>query len=138
MAGFFSYIPSSGLELYKRLQELFPNLVFSSKAKEQIKQNHDRLSIEQIVLKLHDINKVAPKLNGGNLKSDLFQYKATPEHQQCRNLPEMFITFDDGKTRNCEWHLRYTPGCGRIHFSADESDGHTLYVGHIDGKIGVH
>jgi len=135
---FFPFIPSSGKELFMRLQELFPNLIFSSKAKEQIKRNHDRLSIEQIALKLQDINRVAQKLNGESLRRDLFQYKATPEHQQRRNLHEMFITFDDGKTRNCEWHLRYTPGCGRIHFSADESDGHTIYVGHVDGKIGVH
>lgn len=135
---FSPLIPSSGLELLRRLKKLFPNLVFSSKAKEQIKKIHDRPSIEQIYLKLQDTNKAAQKLNGGCLNTNLFQYKASPEHQQRRNLPEMSITFDDGNTRNCEWHLRYTPGCGRIHFSSDKSDGHTIYVGHIDGKIGVH
>ena len=138
MADFFIPIPSSGLELFLQLSELFPHLVFSSKAKGQIKRNHDRPSIEQIFLKLQDIDNAAQKLNGGVLRNELFHYKASPEHEQRRQLPEMYVTFEDGRTRNCEWHLRYTPGCGRIHFSADEGDGQTIYVGHVDGKLGIH
>lgn len=138
MADFFVPIPSSGRELFLQLSELFPHLVFSSKAKGQIKRNHDCPSIEQIYLKLQDIDSAAQKLNGGVLRSELFHYKASPEHEQRRQLPEMYIAFEDGRTRNCEWHLRYTPGCGRIHFSADDGDGHTIYVGHIDGKLGIH
>lgn len=138
MADLFVPIPSSGRELFLQLSELFPHLVFSSKAKGQIKRNHDRPSIEQIYLKLQDIDSAAQKLNGGVLRSELFHYKASPEHEQRRQLPEMYIAFEDGRTRNCEWHLRYTPGCGRIHFSADEGDGNTIFVGHIDGKLGIH
>ena len=138
MADFFAPIPTSGRELFMQLQELFPHLVFSSKAKGQIKRNHDRPSIEQIYLKLKDIDNAAQRLNGGVLRSDLFHYKASPEHEQRGKLPEMDILFADGKTRHCEWHLRYTPGCGRIHFSSDEGDGQTIYVGHVDGKLGIH
>ena len=138
MASFFVPIPLSGRELLMRLSELFPHLVFSSKAKGQIKRNHDRPSIEQIYLKLQDINSAAQKLNNGVLRKDLFHYKASPEHEQRGQLPEMDILFDDGITRHCEWHLRYTPGCGRIHFSADNGDGQTIYVGHVDGKLGIH
>lgn len=138
MASFFVPIPLSGRELLMRLSELFPHLVFSSKAKGQIKRNHDRPSIEQIYLKLQDINSAAQKLNNGVLRKELFHYKASPEHEQRGQLPEMDILFDDGITRHCEWHLRYTPGCGRIHFSADEGNGHTIFVGHVDGKLGIH
>ena len=138
MASFFVPIPLSGRELLMRLSELFPHLVFSSKAKGQIKRNHDRPSIEQIYLKLQDINSAAQKLNNGVLRKELFHYKASPEHEQRGQLPEMDILFDDGITRHCEWHLRYTPGCGRIHFSADNGDGQTIYVGHVDGKLGLH
>ena len=138
IADFFAPIPSSGRELFLQLPELYPHLVFSSKAKGQIKRNHDRPSIEQIYLKLQDIDNAAQKLNGGVLRSEFFHYKASPEHEQRRQLPEMYIAFEDGRTRNCEWHLRYTPGCGRIHFSADEGDGNTIFVGHIDGKLGIH
>jgi len=137
MASFFVPIPLSGRELLMRLSELFPHLVFSSKAKGQIKRNHDRPSIEQIYLKLQDINSAAQKLNNGVLRKELFHYKASPEHEQRGQLPEMDILFDDGITRHCEWHLRYTPGCGRIHFSADKGDGQTIYVGHVDGKLGI-
>ena len=137
MASFFVPIPLSGRELLMRLSELFPHLVFSSKAKGQIKRNHDRPSIEQIYLKLQDINSAAQKLNNGVLRKELFHYKASPEHEQRGQLPEMDILFDDGITRHCEWHLRYTPGCGRIHFSADNGDGQTIYVGHVDGKLGI-
>lgn len=137
MASFFVPIPLSGQELLMRLSELFPHLVFSSKAKGQIKRNHDRPSIEQIYLKLQDINSAAQKLNNGVLRKELFHYKASPEHEQRGQLPEMDILFDDGITRHCEWHLRYTPGCGRIHFSADNGDGQTIYVGHVDGKLGI-
>jgi hypothetical protein len=138
MADFFAPIPASGRELFMQLPELFPHLVFSSKAKGQIKRTQDRPSIEQIYLKLLDIDSAAQRLNGGVLRSDLFHYKASPEHKQRRQLPEMYIAFEDGKTRHCEWHLRYTPGCGRIHFSSDEGDGHTIFVGHVDGKLGMH
>ena len=137
MASFFVPIPLSGRELLMRLSELFPHLVFSSKAKGQIKRNHDRPSIEQIYLKLQDINSAAQKLNNGVLRKELFHYKASPEHEQRGQLPEMDILFDDGITRHCEWHLRYTPGCGRIHFSADNGDGQTIYIGHVDGKLGI-
>lgn len=138
MASFFVPIPLSGRELLMRLSKLFPHLVFSSKAKGQIKRNHDRPSIEQIYLKLQDINSAAQKLNNGVLRKELFHYKASPEHEQRGQLPEMDILFDDGITRHCEWHLRYTPGCGRIHFSSDNGDGKTIYVGHVDGKLGIH
>lgn len=50
----------------------------------------------------------------------------------------MNIKFEDGIIRNCEWHMKYTPGCGRIHFSADHSDGRTIYIGYVDKKIGIH
>lgn len=138
MVDFFVPIPASGRELFLQLPEMFPHLVFSPKAKGQIKRNHDRPSIEQIYLKLQDIDRAAQRLNGGALRSELFHYKATQEHEQRGKLPEMDILFSDGKTRHCEWHLRYTPGCGRIHFSVDDGDGKTIYVGHVDGKIGTH
>lgn len=134
----FAPIPESGKELFLRLSELFPNLVFSSKAKEQIKKNYERTSVEQIFLKLQDIEDATKKLNGGDLRKELFHYKASPEHQQRSQLPEMNILFEDGETRHCEWHLRYTPGCGRIHFSADKGDGHTIYIGYVSNKIGIH
>ncbi|MBP3200005.1 MAG: hypothetical protein J6N21_23830, partial [Butyrivibrio sp.] len=91
MASFFVPIPLSGRELLMRLSELFPHLVFSSKAKGQIKRNHDRPSIEQIYLKLQDINSAAQKLNNGVLRKELFHYKASPEHEQRGQLPEMDI-----------------------------------------------
>ena len=139
LEGLFTLMPATGKEMFLQLSQLFPHLVFSSKAKSQIKRNHDREAIEQIYLKLLDVNNAAQKLKGGNLRKELFHYKASPEHEQRGQLPEMDIHFDDGKTRHCEWHLRYTPGCGRIHFSADESgDGQTIYVGHVDGKLGIH
>lgn len=138
MADFFAPISTSGQELFMQLQELFPHLVFSSKAKRQIKRTLNRPSIEQIYLKLLDIDRAAQRLNGGVLRSELFHYNASPEHEQRGKLPEMDILFADGKTRHCEWHLRYTPGCGRIHFSADEGDGHIIFVGHVDGKLGMH
>lgn len=138
MSDLFAPVPASGRELLLQLPELFPHLVFSSKAKEQIKRTQDRPSIEQIYLKLLDIDSAAQNLNGGVLRSDLFHFKASPEHEQRRQLPEMYIVFEDGITRHCEWHLRYTPGCGRIHFSADNGDGQTIYVGHVDGKLGIH
>lgn len=138
MTEFFAPIPSSGRELLSQLSGLFHHLVFSSKAKGQIKRNHDRSSIEQIYLKLQDIDSAAQKLNSGVLRKELFHYKASPEHEQRGQLPEMDILFDDGITRHCEWHLRYTPDCGRIHFSADNGDGQTIFVGHVDGKLGIH
>lgn len=138
IADFFAPIPSSGRELFMQLSRMFPHLVFSTKAKGQIKRNLDRPSIEQIYLKLQDIERAAQKLNGGVLRKELFQYKASPEHEQRGQLPEMDIPFEDGITRHCEWHLRYTPGCGRIYFSADEGDGNTIFVGHVNGKLGTH
>lgn len=134
----FTLIPATGKEMFLQLSQLFPHLVFSSKAKSQIKRDHDREAIEQIYLKLQDVDSAAQKLKGGNLRKELFHYKASPEHEQRGQLPDMDILFDDGKIRHCEWHLRYTPGCGRIHFSADDSDGQTIFIGHVNGKLGIH
>lgn len=134
----FYLMPASGKEMYLRLSELFPHLIFSSKAKNQIRRCHDRSAIEQIYMKLQDVNEAAKKLNGGDIRKELFHYKASQEHEQRSQLPEMDVLFDDGITRHCEWHLRFTPGCGRIHFSTDGGNGQTIYVGHIGGKLGIH
>lgn len=138
ISDFLVSIPSTGVELSMRLSELYPNLIFSSKAISQIRKNHDRPAVEQIYLKLKDINWAAGKLEGKGLRRELFRYITCPEHEQRSQLPEMNIKFKDGITRNCEWHMKYTPGCGRIHFSVEHSDGHTIYIGHVDKKIGIH
>ncbi|MEH1014273.1 hypothetical protein V6U90_14315 [Micromonospora sp. CPCC 206060] len=60
--------------------------------------------------------------------------KVTPESDSRRELCR--FTDVDGVSHLFEWHARFTPGAGRLHFRIDNAS-HTLVVGYIGRKLGI-
>lgn len=121
-------VPESGKLLFFDLADQFPNLVFSADAKSFIKRCQSKVTTAQVFWKLYDLNNVAIKLGGKPFDKKMFTSKASPESATRENMSELDVMFEDCKVRHCSWHLRYTPGAGRIHFSSDSGDGETIYI----------
>lgn len=128
-------VPETGKLLFYEINDLFPNLVFSADAKNFIKRCQSKITTAQVFWKLCDLNKVAITFGGKSFEKKMFTSKASPESASRENMSELDVMFDDCKVRHCSWHLRYTPGAGRIHFSSDLGDGKTIYIGYIGQKI---
>ena len=60
--------------------------------------------------------------------------KVTPEFEGRAHLCRFFDI--DGVERTFEWHARFTPGAGRLHFRLVSED-HTARVAYIGNKLGV-
>lgn len=128
--------PATGKLLLLELKAHFPNLVFSKDAKKYIRYCHSNEEVSQIYERLSDLNNVAINLSGHPFKPTMFSSLASPESETRDRNKALNVLFEDGQKRHCGWHLRYTPGAGRIHFSSDKGDGKTIYVGYIGSKIG--
>jgi len=129
-------IPRNGKILAMKLSSYYPHLVFSDQAQKQIQSFKDSGVVEQIFRKLNDAENASIKCEDGVLKPDLFATYVTPESSSRNSSDKLDITFPDGNTRHCGWHLRFTPGGGRIHIAADEGQQrHLIYVGYVGAKI---
>lgn len=109
-----------GRELWARREELFPNLRFCTQVKNQLSvYYYNTLGFQQIIARLISLQDVASKLNGIPIKPEDFQTKTTRESETRLRLfeNELTILCPDGKYRLFDWHVRFTPGAGRIHFS---------------------
>lgn len=126
-------IPTNGRVLAIETVSLFPHLIFAGQALEQLKNIKDAVAVEQIYYRLRDLERVAAN-SIVPISTSIFKYKTTPESETRSRLPEMFVKFEDGETRHCSWHSRFTPGAGRIHFYYDESEK-IFYVGYIGEKL---
>ena len=129
-------VPETGKLLFLELFTLFPCLEFSAAAKNFIRRCQSKVATAQIFWKLYDLNKVASVFSGRPFDKKMFASKASPESATRASMSELDVQFEDGIVRHCSWHLRYTPGAGRIHFSSDAGDGKTIYVGYVGPKIG--
>lgn len=128
-------VPNNGKFLSIMLPELFPNLVFSSLANKYLKGCTSGETVRQIYTKLKELQDVAINLDMRSFDPDMFKSLASPESETRDRMAELDIQFNDGIVRHCSWHLRYTPGAGRIHFSNDKGKENTIYVGYIGEKI---
>lgn len=128
-------VPETGKLLLFELANTFPCLEFSAGAKNFIRRCQSKVTTAQIFWKLYDLNKVASVLGGKPFEKMMFASKASPESATRDSMSELNVLFEDGIVRHCSWHLRYTPGAGRIHFSSDAGDGKTIYVGYVGLKI---
>lgn len=127
--------PESGKLMFLELRNLFPYLVFSAGSKNYIKRCQSKAETTQVFWKLYDLNKVAATFGGMPFERNMFSSLASPESDTRENMRELDIKFEDGIVRHCSWHLRYTPGAGRIHFSSEAGDGKTIFVGYVGVKV---
>ncbi len=122
-----------GKELWLRRKELFPNLLFCDKVKAQLVGYHyNTLGFQQIILRLTALQQTAERFDGTPTRPEDFTTLTTRESEtrlrDFRN--ELTILCPDGQYRLFDWHVRFTPGAGRIHFFPVE-DQKMIIVGSI-------
>lgn len=128
----------TGNELWIKRNELFPNLEFCNTVRLQMRSLHnDTPELEQVINRLCELQDVASKcVSGKPMKKTDFVSKVSPESDtRLKSLVNRLIYLcPDGKNRLFSWHVRYTPGAGRIYFYPVESKK-KFYIGYIGNKI---
>ena len=128
-------IPQKGKILALILNTKFPNLIFSKQAIIQIKKLKSEEEITPIYARLQDLARVAINCSKHCAPED-FASKATPESESRLDTLKAKLTFSFENRADliCSWHLRFTPGAGRIYFYHDPSTK-KICIGHIGSKI---
>ncbi|MGG1314061.1 hypothetical protein [Cohnella laeviribosi] len=125
------------LEWRNSLEEIFPSLNFCERAKAQLVdyKKGDPI-LEQIKNRLIELNNYFIKWEKGGFDSTVVPFKVTPESHRTLEQYREEHTFlcPDGEYRVFSWHLRMTPGAGRIYFIPDEKTRKCI-IGHIGNKL---
>jgi len=127
---------SDGIELWVKKGDLYPNLIFCENTRKQLSCLHiNTPSFQQVLSRLSELQSVAVSMNN-NFDPDVFKYKVSPESTtRINDLGDKLKFKGKGEAYTLfSWHLRYTPGKGRIHFYPDEATNQ-IYVGYIGSKI---
>ncbi|SEC39052.1 hypothetical protein [Rhodobacter sp. 24-YEA-8] len=122
-----------GEELWTRRAEIFPHLLFLPRTEPHLrafKAGEIRLASAQHALM--DLEIAAARWNTNDAAMPTFLTKTSPEGETRSNL----FNFKDlsGVQRCFDWHSRYTPGAGRVHFWCDRSSGR-LTIAHVGEKV---
>lgn len=120
-----------------RIEELFPALIFCERALAQLLEfRKGELILKQIKNRLFDLNEYFINWTRGAFNASEIPFKITPESQKTLDQYENDHKFlcPDGEYRIFTWHLRMTPGAGRIFFRPDEANRNCI-IGHIGNKL---
>ncbi|MCP4150918.1 MAG: hypothetical protein GY757_24440 [bacterium] len=129
-------IPNGKLLWLKRKTN-FPDLVFCKNVEDQISFfSGAEPGFHAILKRLFELQSVCSTWTKGVFTGENFPSKVTPESESrlSKFKKELMIMCPDGESREFSWHLRYTPGAGRIHFVPDNSKK-IIYIGYIGQKI---
>jgi hypothetical protein len=128
----------SAEDFWQRREELLPGLDFCDDTLSQLKELFLKNKLNVVFSKLTELNEAVLKWD--NTKP--FNHKelcyATPESSSRKNSSELkkhlTIRCPDGTSRFFEYHVRFTPGAGRLYYYPDQSTGR-CYIGYISSKI---
>ncbi|MFL6337059.1 MAG: hypothetical protein ACJ754_27475 [Pyrinomonadaceae bacterium] len=126
-----------GADLWDRRRELFPSLILCDDVSEQVQfLVAGNESLRQILKRLLELEDYSSNWNDGSFDPATLPSKATPESLPTLQKYGDAHTFicPDGIQRIFSWHVRFTPGPGRIYFFPDSAT-HTLIVGYIGRKL---
>jgi hypothetical protein len=126
------HIPNGNILWLKR-SAIFPNLIFCEHVKSQIaKFSGNQPDFVQAQKRLFELEAYAAKRTAGIFRSEELPSKVTPESETRSNTKsnELYQLCPDGATRFFDWHSRFTPGAGRIHFFPLE-DSNKIIIGSI-------
>jgi hypothetical protein len=122
-----------GEELWARRGEIFPHLLFLPRTEDQLRSfKAGEVRLASVSHALMDLEIAAGRWQTEDAVMPTFLTRTTPEAEQRSKL----FYFDDlsGERRCFNWHSRYTPGAGRIHFWCDRSKGQ-LSIAHVGEKV---
>ncbi len=123
----------NGNVLWLKRNTLFPNLIFCDHVRGQIAGfSGNQPEFIQMQKRLYELEEYASKRSAGTFRSDDLPSKVTPESDTRGNdfASKLIRVCPDGETRFFDWHSRYTPGAGRIHFFPLENSN-KIIVGNI-------
>ncbi|ALS25605.1 hypothetical protein IJ21_01500 [Paenibacillus sp. 32O-W] len=128
---------NNNTEWRNELEQLFPSLIFCDRAKAQLfEYKKGDLILKQIQKRLFELNEYFTSWQEGAFNNESLPSKVTPES------PITLVTYTeehtflcpDGQYRIFSWHVRVTPGAGRIFFVPDEITRKCI-IGHIGNKL---
>lgn len=122
-----------GEELWSRRAEIFPHLLFLPRTEPHLRAfKAGEIHLASAQHALMDLEIAAARWKTDAAAMPTFLTKVTPEGEQRSKL----FNFDDlsGVQRCFDWHSRYTPGAGRVHFWCDRSSGR-LTIAHVGEKV---
>ncbi|MDO3411570.1 hypothetical protein QWJ34_17535 [Saccharibacillus sp. CPCC 101409] len=125
------------IEWRDQLDVTFPNLLFCEHAKLQLsKYKKGEPILKQIQIRLFELNSHFQDAKERGADYSNIPSKTTPESKATLDAYKEEHTFrcPDGKGRTFSWHVRMTPGAGRIFFLYEEDVGKCI-IGHIGNKL---
>ncbi|WP_156648049.1 hypothetical protein [Methylobacterium sp. Leaf88] len=123
----------SGDEIWELRANIFPNLRFLSRTENQIRSLLiGTQALKEVKLRLFELNESFSNWDPTSGDLPKFQSNVTPEHSTRKKL--CWFTNSAGENKLFDWHARFTPGCGRIHFLM-EYDTSCAIIGHVGEKL---
>lgn len=122
-----------GEELWSRRAEIYPHLLFLPRTEPHLRAfKAGEIYLASAQNALMDLEIAAARWKTKDAAMPTFLTKVTPEGEHRSKL----FNFDDllGVQRCFNWHSRYTPGAGRVHFWCDRSSG-LLTIAHVGEKV---
>ena len=95
------------------------------------------VSVVAVAHRLLDLQRFFSNWDGKPLKyKDEFANKTTPEtvNTQEEHSDKFLIHCPDGQVRSMSWHMRYTPGAGRLYFLPNEAQ-RRCFIGYVGLKM---
>jgi hypothetical protein len=123
----------NGQQLWLKRHEHFPNLDFCEHIRGQLMPyGGNQPEFIQLRKRLLELEVYASQRASGEFDPDQIPSKTTPESEtRLRDFAnELNRLCTDGETREFNWHVRFTPGAGRIHFYPLE-DSQVIIIGNI-------
>lgn len=128
----------SAQEFWQRREELFPGLVFCDDTCVQLEELFLKNQLNVVYSKLSELNEAALRWDKVKPFDHRALRKATPESASRKSTKELqqhlTIQCPDETERFFEYHVRFTPGAGRLYYFPDQQTG-CLYIGYIGSKI---
>ncbi|MEV0845924.1 hypothetical protein AB0J21_08585 [Streptomyces sp. NPDC049954] len=124
----------SAAGLWANRADFFPSLRFLPKVQQELEalQRPAFLQARGLLARLEES---AARWDPTETAVPLWQgAKITPEHEQRKRL--CFFSDANGNRRCYDWHGRFTPGAGRLHFRLLAAEG-KLEIGYLGPKIGT-
>lgn len=126
-------LPKDGRELWHQRTERYSFLLFCNTVEDQLRRYlSGSQEIIQIMSKLADLNNYVKYWNSGNFDASQLKSHTTPESPETLRqfAQERTFTCPDGIERIFSWHMRFTPGAGRLYFHPD-NETRTITIGYI-------
>lgn len=127
-----------GHDLWDRRADLFPNLYFCRELQQQLRSfDPGSDELRNVVRRLVEMDAAFARWDGLPLHGAFLPSKCTPETPQTlkEEAEDHTGTLPDGQARVFSWHVRFTPGQGRIFFDGDAAQRRGV-VGYVGIKKG--